>query len=181
MPVKKRGRRKDSTFYDRVRRPSASTARRANPKGRTEEPKAKRRAITYDKNLVFVGMAFRGEGMEEAFGAIRETCQQLKLKARRVYENTSSGFIVLEIVDLIEKAEFIVFDLTYERPNVYYELGYAHGVGNSPTDILLVARDGSQLHFDIAALRVRFYTSTEDLRRIVKENLSGMIKASRAE
>jgi hypothetical protein len=64
---------------------------------------------------------------------------------------------------------------------VYYELGYAHGVGNLPTDILLVARAGTELQFDIAALRVRFYKSTEELRRIVKESLLGMIKASRGE
>ena len=35
-----------------------------------------------------------------------------------------------DISELILKAEFIVCDLTLERPNVYYELGYAHGAGN---------------------------------------------------
>jgi hypothetical protein len=61
------------------------------------------------------------------FSAITDTCKALKLKARRVDEAATSGFIILEIVDLIERAEFIIFDLTHERPNVYYELGYAHG------------------------------------------------------
>jgi len=82
-------------------------------------------------------------------------------------------------VDLIEKAEFIIFDLTFERPNVYYELGYAHGVGNAPSNILLLAKEGTQLHFDIAQLRVRFYKSTENLRQIVKDNLNGMVAATR--
>jgi hypothetical protein len=133
------------------------------------------------KNLVFVGMAFRGDGMGDAFSAIKETCKSLKLNARRVDDNTTSGFIVLEIVDLIKKAEFIIFDLTHERPNVYYELGYTHGVGNSPSNVLLLARDGTELHFDIAALRVQFYRSTENLRSIVKSNLSGMIRQTRGE
>ena len=51
---------------------------------------------------------------------------------------------------------------------MYYELGYSHGVGNSPNNILLVAKQGVQLHFGIAALRVRFYKSTEELRKIIK-------------
>jgi hypothetical protein len=63
---------------------------------------------------------------------------------------------------------------------VYYELGYAHGVGNSPSNIFLIARQGTELHFDIAGLRVRFYKSTEEFRRLIKEKLKEMIKESRS-
>jgi hypothetical protein len=61
-----------------------------------------------------------------------------------------SGFIIREITESIERAEFLVFDLSYERPNVYYELGYAHGVGNEAPEILLIAREGTSVHFDSA-------------------------------
>ena len=175
----KRGAKKSNFFSRAVPRYSSKSS--SNPKSSS----AKRTKIstkdkdTYVKGLVFVGMSFQGDGGEEAFKAIKDSCKSIKLNARRVDENFSSGFIILEIIDLIEKAEFIVFDLTYERPNVYYELGYAHGVGNSPSNILLLAKDGAKLHFDIAALRVRFYKSTEDLRQIIKKNLSEMMKASR--
>ena len=82
-------------------------------------------------------------------------------------------------MDLIERAEFLIVDLTDEKPNVYYEFGYAHGVGNDECDILLVAKNGTKLHFDIAPLRVRFYSLTEHLRRIVGEQLNEMIKITR--
>jgi len=98
---------------------------------------------------------------------------------KRVDENTGSGFIVREITELIEKAEFIIFDLTNERPNVYYEPGYAHGVGNEALDILLIAREGTIIHFDIALLRIQFYRSTEHLRTIVFNNLKRMIQDTR--
>jgi len=150
------------------------------PKPKTAPPQTKKDGRdTHTPDLVFVGMSFRGDGMEDVFAAIKDGCATLGLKAKRVDENTTSGFIVLEIVDLIEKAEFIIFDLTFERPNVYYELGYAHGVGNAPSNILLLAKEGTQLHFDIAQLRVRFYKSTENLRQIVKDNLNGMVAATR--
>jgi len=124
-------------------------------------------------------MAFTAPEGDEVFGAIKDTCKSLKLKARRVDEAATSGFIILEIVDLIERAEFIIFDLTHERPNVYYELGYAHGVGNAPTNILLMAKSGTKLHFDIAGFRVQFYDSTEDLRKLVKGTLREMIRTTR--
>lgn len=62
---------------------------------------------------------------------------------------------------------------------MYYELGYAHGVGNEDYDILLVAKEGTKLHFDIAPLAVHFYSSTEHLRRIINEQLKDMIKFTR--
>lgn len=133
----------------------------------------------FEKGLVFIGMSFSGDEGGHVFTAIKAACTQLKLKARRVDENFTSGFIILEIIHLIELAEFIIFDLTYERPNVYYELGYAHGVGNDPSNILLIAKAGTEIHFDIQGLRVQRYKSTRDLRKIVKAALTAAINQSR--
>jgi hypothetical protein len=187
------GRSSEESFISRVissyrpkktKRSSSKKAKRSSSKKtkRSSLKKTNKQTDNKDdfvKGLVFVAMSFQGEGGDETFKAIKDACRIIKLNARRVDENTTSGFIILEIIDLIEKAEFIVFDLTRERPNVYYELGYAHGVGNSPSNILLLAKQGTKLHFDIAALRVRFYKSTEELRDIIKRNLTEMMKMSR--
>ena len=118
----------------------------------------------FERGLVFVIMPFQGQEMADVYAAITDECKKLKLRSRRVDENTGSGIVIREITDLIERAEFIICDLTNERPNVYYELGYAHGVGNEAIDILLLAKAGTTLHFDIAPLRVHYYSSTENLR-----------------
>ncbi|MBU6172271.1 MAG: hypothetical protein KGQ60_00610 [Planctomycetes bacterium] len=167
-----------SNFFSRAIK-KKSPSRRNMGKSSARSRKSMTDEDTFEKGLVFVAMSFSQPGMNDAFSAIKDSCRQEKLNAKRVDENVSSGFIILEIVDLIEQAEFIIFDLTYERPNVYYELGYAHGVGNAPSNILLLAREGTSLHFDIAALRVNFYDSTESLRKIVRESLRAMVKASR--
>lgn len=133
----------------------------------------------FEEGLVFVIMPFRGQEMADAYAAIKDECKKLRLQAKRVDENTGSGFVIREITDLIEGSEFIVCDLTNERPNVYYELGYAHGVGNEAMDILLIAREGTVLHFDIAPLRVQYYSSNKHLRAIVSSSLKAMIKATR--
>jgi hypothetical protein len=134
---------------------------------------------SFDEGLVFVIMSFKGQDMDDVYSAIRDECQKLQLRPVRVDENVGSGFVIREITDLIERSEFIICDLTNERPNVYYELGYAHGVGNEASDILLIAKDGATLHFDIAPLRVQFYRSTEHLRSILASNLAAMIRMTR--
>ena len=117
--------------------------------------------------------------LEDEFRAIQEGCTGLGLHAKRADDSPGSGIVLRDITDLIEQAEFLVVDLTRERPNVYYELGYAHGVGNASADILLVAKAGTALHFDVAPIRVRFYSSAEELRELVSRHLSEMIRATR--
>lgn len=134
---------------------------------------------SFEKGLVFVIMPFSGTDIGSAYGAIKDECRKLRLRSRRVDENAGGGIVIGEITELIERAEFIICDLTNERPNVYYELGYAHGVGNEAMDILLIAEEGTVLHFDIAPFRVHFYSSTEHLRSVVSSNLKAMMKATR--
>jgi hypothetical protein len=125
-------------------------------------------------------MPFRGEDSDEIFSAIKAGCSRIYLKAKRADENAGSGLIIDEIMELIDDAEFIVCDLTGERPNVYYELGYAHGAENEPQRILLIAKEGTKLHFDIAPLRAEFYKSAEDLQTIVTNKLKAMRKVTRS-
>ena len=134
---------------------------------------------SFEEGLVFVIMPFNGPDMADAYSAIKDECKKLRLRSHRVDENTGGGLVIGDITDLIERAEFIICDMTKERPNVYYELGYAHGVGNEAMDILLIAAQGTVLHFDIAPLRVHFYSSTEHLRSIVSANLKAMMKVTR--
>jgi len=136
---------------------------------------------SFERNLVFVAMPFHGDEMNEVYSAIKDECQKLGFRTRRVDESVGAGFIIKEITDLIERSEFLIFDLTHERPNVYYELGYAHGVGNEPLDILLIAKKGTTIHFDIAPLRIQFYKTTEHLRSIVVSSLKEMIRKTRGE
>lgn len=133
----------------------------------------------FEPNLVFLVMPFQGEGMDDVYSAIQDECRKLRLHTRRADEFSGAGMIINEITNLIERAEFLVCDLTFERPNVYYELGYAHGVGNEALDMLLIAQEGTKLHFDIAPLRVQYYSSTEHLRRIVSSSLEIMIRRTR--
>ncbi len=138
----------------------------------------------FEAGLVFVIMSFsrRGGGKTSGvFSAIKDECAKLNLRATRVDENVGAGFIFGETISLIERAEFIICDLTRERPNVYYELGYAHGLGNEPMNILLIAKEGTAIHFDIAPFRVEFYGSVADLREVIATTFKEMVRLKREE
>lgn len=133
----------------------------------------------FEPNTVFVIMPFAGEEMDRVYAVIERVCRTLGLAASRADQYYGSGMIIGEITESIEQAEFIICDLSFERPNVYYELGYAHGVGNEEFDLLLIAKEGTVLHFDIAPLRTQYYSSIEDLETIVSRGLQQMIARTR--
>ena len=63
--------------------------------------------------------------------------------------------------------------LTHERPNVYYEVGYAHGMQK---EVVLTAYEGTNVHFDIASHNVIFYASATELEQRVAKRLRARIE-----
>jgi len=64
-------------------------------------------------------------------------------------------------LESIRKAEFVIVDLTEERPNVFFEAGYAHGIGKLP---IYIARDGTDIHFDVKDYPVIMFRNMKELR-----------------
>jgi nucleoside 2-deoxyribosyltransferase len=62
----------------------------------------------------------------------------------------------------VTQAEGVIADLTYARPSVYFEVGYALGLG---AHLLLTCRkdrqqgvqDASRVHFDLAQFKISFW------------------------
>jgi hypothetical protein len=136
-----------------------------------------KKSKTFLPSTAFVAMAFDGEPSESRiFRSIKRACDRLEIEVRRVDEVAGAHLVVETIRQMIEDAEFLIFELSKERPNVYYELGYAHGVGNDPSDIVILARKGTNVHFDVSGLRVRFYQSLKQLEKITLSELRNLTK-----
>lgn len=137
---------------------------------------------TTEKGLVFVATPFTGANMSvisEVYSVIRDECASLGLHTKKVFHSDDTIFVVREITNLIECAEFLIFDLTFERPNLYYELGYAHGVSPESAKVLLIAMDGFETNFDISTLCVHIYKSKEHLRTIIATEMKRFIEELR--
>jgi hypothetical protein len=129
-------------------------------------------------NQVFIGMPF-DKSMADVQQIIEESCKNNNLEPKIVNHGVSTNSIIDEIKELLENSEFLIIDLSLENPNVYYELGYADGVGNEGKDVLLLALEGTDLKFDIKHRRVHFYKDTYNLQEKLKEILPQFIQEGR--
>ena len=79
-------------------------------------------------------------------------------RAIRADDIYKSGLIINDIARSIEEASVIIADITTDNPNVFYEVGYAHGIKKET--ILLSDRTRETLPFDVAGFRTLFYDNT---------------------
>jgi hypothetical protein len=119
-------------------------------------------------NLVFVIMSFSPD-MESVFEGIAAAAQTAGFQAKRVKDIVGDYRITSRIIELITTSCVVVVDLTHERPNVYFELGYARGLGKT---IVTTAREGTQIHFDVKDWTCTFYSDSRILERSLKERFS---------
>lgn len=98
-----------------------------------------------DVTLVFVICSFAPE-MEPVYAAIAAAASRVGLRAERVKDVQGDHRPVETILEKIRRARLVVADLTHERPNVYFELGYARALGKTVVTLL---RAGTAVHFDV--------------------------------
>jgi guanylate kinase len=139
------------------------------------------------KGYLFILMAMlKGDPLlDDTHAAIKRAAQKLGLHAERVDDIAHAGQITDKVLGSIRCAEYVVADLTHQRANVYYELGYAHAFGKTT---ILAARDGTRLHFDIRNYPVIFYASgvqletrlEKEIRRLEERRSEGQKKQEHA-
>lgn len=101
-----------------------------------------------DEKLCFVIMSFsKTPDLKNAYEmAIKPAIKELGYECIRIDETEHNGKISEAIIENIKKAKFIVADLTENRPNCYYELGYAHALEKT---VIHLTNNADSLHFDI--------------------------------
>ena len=126
--------------------------------------------LPVDINYVFVIMSFDPK-YDDTYEAIKtggKLVQKYALDIQRISEH-KGGFVITERLEAsINKAEVIICDVSERSPNVYYELGYARAKGKI---IILTAKNGTVLPFDVQQYKTYFYKSEIHLQQIIKEQL----------
>lgn len=107
---------------------------------------------------VFVVMQFTDEYTALYREVIEPVCSEYGYEVVRGDNVYTSGLIIEDIVQSIRASSLIIADITPNNSNVYYEVGFAHGIGKAT--ILLSDRIREKLPFDISGFRLLFYDNT---------------------
>lgn len=106
---------------------------RDNPKEMEQQRNEPGIVYEIQKGYVFVAMPIgSASSFDDVLDAIQEACNKCGLTAERVDEAQVNERITDRILESIQKAEYVIVDLTESRPNVFYEAGYAQGIGKLP-------------------------------------------------
>ncbi|OAI48259.1 hypothetical protein AYO44_07455 [Planctomycetaceae bacterium SCGC AG-212-F19] len=123
------------------------------------------------KKSVFVAMPFAEEFEDVYQFGIYSAIRRCGYICEKVDESVFAGSIVDRIMDGIRNAQFVIADLTLEKPNVYLEVGYAWGT-NKP--VILLAREGQRLHFDLSHHKCLFYKTIGKLAEALEKTVLDM-------
>lgn len=111
-----------------------------------------------NKLSCFIAMAFGFPETDYIFDkVICTTLNELSINPRRIDRLNHQERIDQKIKSEIEKADFVIADLTFARPSVYYEAGYAERfLGKSVIYIMAFDHLGKQMSDSFGNFRVHF-------------------------
>jgi len=122
----------------------------------------------------FIAMSFSSE-MNETRDTIKKVIVDCGYMPRIIDEKEHNNQIVPEIFYEIKRSKFLVADLTGHRNGVYYEAGYAQGLGK---EVILTCHkdDFKHRHFDVAQIATIVWEDKDDLKKRLKKRIEATVE-----
>lgn len=145
-----------------------------NPKQKLSTIPEGERIERIRKGVVFIIMAMDPSKpeLEDIHGAIKEVCKSFDLRALRADDIEHQERITDIILQNIKECQFVIADLTHERPNVYYEIGFAHALDKRP---ILYRKQGTPLHFDLLTHNVPEYKNITEFKKLLTKRFEAIL------
>ena len=124
-------------------------------------------------NFAFIAMPMDKDDKQlvDVLETIKNAAQKCGVMAERVDDTESNERITDRILKSIDCAEYVIADLTKEKPNVFFEAGYAEGCGKTP---IYIAKQGTPIHFDTKDYPIIFFHNMKELREGLQKRLDAL-------
>ena len=99
----------------------------------------------------FIAMSFDLRLQHIYDRVVRPVLEDFEFRCQRGDEISVSGVILEQIINSIENANVVICDLTFNNPNVFFELGIAYML-KKPT--ILIAQNAANIPFDVRHWRI---------------------------
>lgn len=88
------------------------------------------------------------------------------------YQASDGDFVFNTTIQVLGDCEFVIADLSLERPSCYFELGLAQALAK-PT--ILIAEEGTPIHQTNGRSTIRFYKNIDEYQRLLCRILTSAI------
>jgi hypothetical protein len=175
-----------SAAYPRVRRPAS--VRRDAPSGQKLTAQVHTQlpgkifggtSFTLDPQLCFVLMPFDVKFQPLYDDHVKAVVSRSGLRCERADDIRGPTLITWDIWERINRARFLIADLTDQNPNVFYELGHAHALSK---DVILITRSMDFVPFDLKTIRCIKYDftprGTQEFEKGLSETIAVLMKSA---
>jgi len=150
-----------------------------NRKAMLVTPRFWGRDFDIEESLVFILIPFKEPFTRIFVDHIKKVVEEFNLICRKADDIFSPHQIIEDIWEQINKARFIIADVTGKNSNVFYEIGIAHTLGK---DVFIITQSEQDVPFDLQDLRYILYEYTppgminfeNKLRHFIEEQLKGV-------
>lgn len=133
--------------------------------------------VTEGDSLAFVLMPFEQEFDRIYWDLIKPALEDEGFEVRRADSTFDQQNILRTIVHNIDTADLIVAELTTSNPNVFYELGIAHGLSKR---VVLIAQELKDVPFDLRSYNIITYSTRFNEVHELQDRLKNVARGLRA-
>src|SRR5260370_13412057 len=127
-----------------------------------------------EEAMCFVIMPFKEPFNEYYEDIIKPDVVEAQLVPKRADEILAPGVFMQDVVDGILSSKAIISELTERNPNVFYELGLAHGLAKP---VIMITQDQEDVPSDLRALKWIKYTPNSHRSMIkLQQELTSTLK-----
>jgi len=121
---------------------------------------------------VLVVMSFcEDPALADAYDSFKEICSEFDYECARIDQECDVPRVMPELLQRLGTCAFCIVDLSHEKANVYYELGYAEA---SKRPVIVTAKKNTPLPFDVKDIPVIFWDSQKSLKEQLRKRIKSI-------